>query len=167
VSTWGRTTYGDPCRECGHAWPAGVDAGVGLVRAVPGELRALLAGRDGTERAADLTWDARSYVCHVADNLRVWAERLWAAPHLRELVVTPYDADLLAAARPYAAVPLVAALWSLDAAVRDWTVAVDAARGTTLTLRHPERGPLALADVVATNAHDAVHHVHDVRRCLA
>lgn len=165
MTTWGRSTYGDPCRECGHVWSDDIDVAVQVVRRGPATMRAALDGSDGTGRAAGLDWDARSYVCHVADNLRAWAERLVAAVDVPELLVGSYDADLLAVARNYSAVPVSAALWSLERSVDAWLTAVGAARIANVRLVHPDRGTLTAADVASTNAHDLAHHVFDVRRC--
>ena len=76
VSAWGIRTFGDPCRECGYRWDLTLDEVLALVAAVPDRYAALLAGADGHERHPDLSWSAVAYVCHVADNLRIWAERL-------------------------------------------------------------------------------------------
>ena len=47
-----------------------------LVTEMPGILRALIADRDTSKRHPDLSWSVLEYVCHVADNLRISAERL-------------------------------------------------------------------------------------------
>jgi hypothetical protein len=137
-----------------------------VVERVPEDMVLALTGTDGTARHPSLTWDGRSYICHVVDNLRIWAERLVGAVAVPELRLRLYDADALAQARSYEAVPVEAALWSLTGAVHAWTIAVDAARLTDVTLLHPERGRLRLLDVASTNAHDAYHHVFDVRRSV-
>ncbi len=166
VSDWGRGTYGHPCRECGYDWPDDLDVMIEVVRQTPTKMRSALGGSDGTGRDPTLIWDARSYVCHVVDNLRIWAERLVAALDVPAVRVGPYDADLLAASRNYAAVPVAGALWSLTDSVDAWLRAVDAARGGEIDLDHPERGTLRLIDVASTNAHDAYHHVFDVERSV-
>lgn len=51
----GVRTWGDPCRECGFAWALSTDEGVATMAGVPARFR-----------------DA------VADNLRIFAERLAA-----------------------------------------------------------------------------------------
>ncbi len=130
-------------------------------------MRVALDGCDGTARAPGLGWDARSYVCHVADNLRIWAERMVAAIDVAEHAVAAYDADLLATARRYRAIPLRAALWTLEQSVGGWLSAVEDSRSAEVVLLHPDRGRLQLVDVASANAHDAYHHVHDVRRSLA
>ena len=143
------------------------DEAVALVTAVPGEFARLVEGVDGSSRHPGLTWPVVAYVCHVSDNLRIWAERL-AALALGDLgPVAPFDQDLLAMARRYDDVSLAGALWSLDRAVNDWNHAVLIADGASVILVHPERGEQTLADVVHTNAHDAHHHGWDIRRTIA
>jgi hypothetical protein len=106
------------------------------------------------------------YVCHVADNLRIWAERLAGTVGGAPPEVGGYDENELADARHYELVPLPAATWSLSRAVADWgDVVVRSSRAGTV-LVHPERGSLSLADVVRSNAHDASHHQWDIRRTL-
>jgi methionyl-tRNA formyltransferase len=36
----------------------------------------VLAGATGSEQLPELAWSVGAYVCHVADNLRIWTERL-------------------------------------------------------------------------------------------
>jgi hypothetical protein len=50
--------------------------------------------------------------------------------------------------------------------VAGWQHAVGRTVRTGVVLIHPERGPQTLADVVATNAHDAFHHRWDIERSL-
>lgn len=49
-----------------------------MVGSVGDELPAILEGRTGSERHPDLAWSVGAYVCHINDNLRIWAERLVA-----------------------------------------------------------------------------------------
>jgi hypothetical protein len=140
------------------------DEAVALVTAIPGEFARLVEGVDGSCRHPDLTWPVVAYVCHVSDNLRIWAERL-AALALGDLrPVAPFDQDLLAMARRYNDVSLAGALWSLARAVDDWNHSVLIADRASIILLHPERGEQTLAEVVRTNAHDAHHHGWDIRR---
>jgi hypothetical protein len=164
MSSWGAATYGDPCRRCGYAWDLDPDDAAALVAAAPERFREALGDDDGTARHPDLAWSAAAYVCHVGDNLRIWAERLAGASLGTARDVTTYDADLLAEARRYDDVPLAGALWSLGRAAGDWRDAVTAATTAGVTLNHPDRGPQTVADVVRTNAHDVVHHAWDVAR---
>ncbi len=103
----------------------------------------------------------------MADNLRVFAERLVGVTRSGKPQVAAYDQDELAAARHYADIPLAGALWSLERSVDDWLSAVSMARAAGATFDHPERGHYEWGDVVASNLHDALHHEHDIRQILA
>jgi hypothetical protein len=166
MSDWGPATYGDPCRQCGFRWTMTQANAVELVIALPPRIATLLDGLDGSQRHPDLEWPVVAYVSHVADNLRIWAERLAGAGLGTPGVVALYDQDLLARARRYERIALTAALWSLDRAVSDWSEAVVLADRAGITLVHPERGVLAVIDVVRSNAHDALHHRWDIERSI-
>ncbi len=166
MSDWGRVTYGDPCGGCGFRWTISGEQAVATVTAAPEELARSLTGTDGGRRHPDLQWPVVAYVCHVSDNLRIWAERLAGLAAGDHRPVARYDPDLLAAARRYDAVALPAALWSLERAVRDWTDAVGLADRAGVTLVHPDRGAQSVLDVARSNAHDACHHCWDIRRTI-
>jgi hypothetical protein len=167
MSEWGSTTYGEPCRECGFSWTIPVSGAVERVREVPVAYAGALSGATGRERHRDLGWSVGAYVCHVGDNLRIWAERLAGVAAGADPVVASYDQDLLAEARRYERVALSAGLWSLGRAVADWMAAVEQAGETGVVLQHPERGAFAVVDVVRSNSHDALHHAWDIKRSLA
>lgn len=166
VSDFGPTTYGEPCGLCDFTWSISFEVAMALVAEVPDGYRRAVAGADGSERTASLGWSVGAYVCHVADNLRIWAERLMGVVGGGGASVASYDENLLAQARRYAAIPLTAALWSLDRSVDDWLAAVDASDPEGVVLVHPERGGLTLFDVTAANAHDAFHHLVDIDTIL-
>lgn len=166
MSTWGPTTYGEPCRECGYAWTITLDDALTLVRGIPATYEAALEGATGTERHSDLSWSVGAYVCHVADNLRIWAERLAGVAAGASPEVAAYDENELAAARRYEHIALQAAIWSLRRSVDDWLSAVGEARAAGVVLRHSERGELELLEVVRMVTHDAAHHLWDIRRTL-
>jgi hypothetical protein len=166
MSDWGRVTYGDPCGECGFRWDITMEQAVATVTAVPSDMGRMLSGSDGTQRHPDLGWPAVAYVCHVSDNLRIWAERLAALAAGDSRPVPRYDQDLLARARSYDEVALAGALWSLDRAVRDWSDAVAQADRAGVTLVHPDRGAQSVLDVARSNAHDAWHHCRDIARSV-
>ena len=108
-----------------------------------------------------------AYVCHVVDNLRIWAEGLAAGVRLSRRVDVPgYDPDLLAEARRYHLIAPVAALWSLERAAAAWSDSVTAALDHDVVLWHAARGVQRAADVALNNAHDASHHVWDIERIL-
>jgi uncharacterized damage-inducible protein DinB len=166
VNDWGRRTFGQPCRECGFDWDTSQSGAGALVAGTPAVMADLLAGTDGAQRHGELAWSAAAYVAHVADNLRIWAERLAGLAAGDRGPVAPYDQDQLAAARHYQEISGAGALWSLDRAVADWLSAVAQADAAGITLVHPHRGQNTVLDVVRTNAHDAVHHCADVGRIM-
>ena len=74
-----RAAYGDPCRDCGFDWSVEPATCVAIVSNAPARFRALLAGQEGQAAHATLQWNATAYVVHVADVLRIWADRVAAA----------------------------------------------------------------------------------------
>jgi hypothetical protein len=166
MNDWGPLLYGDPCRACGFEWSISTEGAVSLVANVPPSLRGLLDGRSGRERRHDLAWSVAGYVCHIGDNLRIWAERLIGVTEGASPDVGGYDENELADARNYESIPLPAALWSLTRSTDDWLSAVERSRGPDVCLVHPERGALTLSDVVLSNAHDAHHHRWDIERIV-
>lgn len=172
MNKWGEHVYGDPCRECGFRWSISLSDGIELVRGVPGDFASVLGAASGAERHPDLGWPVVAYVCHVADNLHIWAERLARVARGADLRVAPFDQDELAAARHYDEVSLQGASWSLERSVADWLDAVALAAASPAVadggaaMVHAEHGPLSLVEVARLDAHDALHHVWDVRRTL-
>jgi hypothetical protein len=81
--------------------PLTLDDAVSIVGSTPDDVADALAGRDPASHHPDLTWSALAYVCHITDNLRIWAERLVGAGLGSTRPVSPYDGDLLARARSY------------------------------------------------------------------
>jgi hypothetical protein len=157
-----RQTFGDPCRECGYTWDLEADAARAIVRELPTQVDLTLRGRQGTERTPDLSWNATAYVCHLADNLRIWAERVAGASLGSTEPIASYDEDALGVARDYGHIPLVAARWSLERAVNDWSEA--RSLEPQLPLQHPFLGELGAATVERIMGHEAVHHLADLRR---
>jgi hypothetical protein len=162
MNGWVVSVYGDPCHQCGFDWRISLAGAVSLVSNLPNAYGGLLKGRSGNEQHPGLSWSVTEYVTHVADNLRIWAERLMGvvegAPHL----VGNYDENALAVARNYREIPLQASVWSLTRSVDDWLEAVEESATPGVVLVHPERGELTLLDVVLSNAHDAIHHQWDI-----
>jgi hypothetical protein len=163
---WGPSLYGDPCRECGFVWSVSIDESIALVGDLPDAYGALVAGVSGNERHPDLGWSVAEYVSHVADNLRIWAERLAGVIRGASPEVGGYNENELADARNYERIPLQSAMWSLTRSVADWLDVVGQSSRTGPLLLHSERGAQSLADVVHSNAHDGFHHQWDVRRTL-
>lgn len=166
VDEWKLSVYGEPCLGCAFSWGIGVDDAVLLVSSLPGSFTELLAGATGHERHPELAWPVASYVCHIGDNLRIWAERLAGIARGAPREVGGYDENLLAKARCYEMIPLEAALWTMTRAAVEWRVAVGLSASDGVVLDHPERGLQTLADVAVANAHDAFHHRWDIERSL-
>ena len=167
MSDWGRSVYGNPCRECGYEWSIDVNSAIQLVRLMPERYARLIGDGDGSRHGAGLEWSSGAYVCHVTDNLRIWAERLVGVTRGSDWPIAQYDSDLLARARNYESVALAGALWSFSSAVDAWMSAVAVAEAQGTVLWHPVRGPQTVRDVVRNNAHDAHHHAWDIERIEA
>jgi hypothetical protein len=166
MGSWGSARYGDPCRECGFDWTISAQDAIVLVDRIPGRYAELLTGTDGSQRHPDLAWSAGAYVCHVADNLRIWAERVAGVLHGESRLVTGYDENLLARARRYDDVAIAGALWSLERSARDWREVIEEALAVHLVLVHADRGEQSGVDIARNNAHDAHHHGWDIRRAI-
>jgi 8-oxo-dGTP pyrophosphatase MutT (NUDIX family) len=166
METWGRDRYGDPCRECGYDWSITPEEAIALVGRIPQRYAALLAEHDASARHPELGWTAGGYVCHVVDNLRIWAERLAGAVLGGATEVPGYDEALVARARGYQDIPVTGALWSLKHSAAQWQEIVGRALAEDIVLTHAERGEQRAADVASNNAHDAAHHEWDIRRSI-
>lgn len=167
MERWGADLYGDPCRGCGYDWSLPPQEAIHVLERLPSRFRELLDRCTGHERHPDLSWGPLGYVCHVVDNLRIWADGLAAGVRLSDEVSVPgYDPDLLAEARRYHRIAPEAALWSLERAAACWAETVTAALDRGVVLRHAARGTQRAEDVARNNAHDAYHHVWDIERIL-
>jgi hypothetical protein len=166
MSDWGRSAFGDPCGGCGFGWSISLDDADAIVRDAPRRFREVATRPRDRDRHPDLEWSVSGYVCHVADSIRIWAERIASVVLANQVQVPPYDQDLLAKARHYDAVDVQAALWSLTRAVEDWRAAVELTRNRPFVMRHDEAGTMSFSDVVAIRAHDVVHHAWDVERIV-
>lgn len=167
MESWGAPLYGDPCTQCAWSWPADAAVNIGYVRDVPDRYGRLLIARTGTERHPQLGWSVTGYVCHVADNLRQWAERVAGVLRGADPRIGGYDPEALAAARGYEQMSLAGALWSLERSATAWVQVLGEAVDTGVVLRHPTRGEQRATDVASNNAHDAHHHAWDIERTLA
>jgi hypothetical protein len=140
VENWGAALYGDPCAECGYEWSLPRAKAVDLVAAIADRYAELLAGTDGRARHPDLEWYAGAYVCHVADNLRIWAERLAGAALGDATAVGLRRCPARASA-------------GLQPGPDYWRAIAG-------------RGEQRVDDIVSNNAHDAFHHAWDIQRSL-
>jgi hypothetical protein len=164
--TWGPVRFGDPCRDCAFAWSLTSEEAIASVLALPDRFSDLIGTSDGFLRHPDLDWTVGAYVCHVADNLHIWAQWLAGAAFAGEDGVPGYEERDLGDARFYTRVPVGGALWLLRQATRPWHDAVTVAQAHDVVLQHASRGPQSVHDVVRSNAHDAFHHGWDIQRIL-
>lgn len=163
---WGAALYGEPCRECGYVWDRTPEEAVRVVAEVPGRFAAALVTAPDPLRHPGLGWSTAAYVRHVADNLETWTYRLDAARVDGRTATGGYDPDELGRARDYAHATVGASLLALRRAVLGWVDSVSAALAEGVVLDHATRGPQRAEDVARNNAHDALHHLHDVRRVV-
>jgi hypothetical protein len=164
--TWGPVRFGNPCHECGFVWSLTSEQAIALVTGIPDNFSGLIGSADGSLRHPDLEWNVGAYVCHVADNLHIWAQWLAGAALAGEERVPGYEEKDLGDARFYTKVPVGGALWLLRQATGPWLEAVTVAQAQSVVLAHESRGPQSVYDVVRSNAHDAFHHGWDIRRIL-
>lgn len=167
MTDWNTTTYGEPCRECGYSFGISQQQALELLLGLPSAYDDVLEDATGNEQHPDLSWSVTAYVSHVADNLRIWAERLIGVATGASLAIAAYDENELAAARSYDQIPLSAARWSLGRSVLDIGEAAHVSAPTGPVLDHPERGELTLTEVLVAIAHDARHHLWDIKRSIA
>jgi hypothetical protein len=133
-----------------------------MVSDAPAHFTSILAGQDGHKAHPILEWNATAYVVHVADVLRIWADRIAAVALGASDPVVPYNEATLGDVRGYVRLPLKGALWSLSRAVGDWQAAERLAESAVVTLAHPEQGPLPLDEVRKIMAHEIKHHAVDL-----
>jgi hypothetical protein len=164
---WWVEEYGNPCRDCGFEWSQSARDAIAAVERAPARFAALLAGASGDEVPRGCTWSAKAYVFHVADNLRIFAERLEGVRAGGPRSLIGYEENELAAARHYEEMSVPAAQWSIANAVPLWAAASRAALDAGTTFAHSEYGELTAAEIVRAPAHDAVHHLWDVSRAVS
>jgi hypothetical protein len=167
MELWGAALYGDPCLTCGYDWSLTPRQAVRAVGEAPGRFAAALVTAPRPLTHPDLGWSTAAYLRHVADNLEAWAYRLDAARLDGRAAAAGYDPDDLAEVRDYAHATVGASLAGLRRVVPGWTDAVEAALEADVVLDHATRGPQRAQDVARNNAHDVLHHLHDVRRIVA
>jgi hypothetical protein len=159
--------YGDPCRSCGYDWSQPDGELLTELGALTATYREALGDLPGTASHPDRAWCASAYVLHVADNLRMHAERMAGTARGAAYVFEGVDQDELAVVRGYERVPLEAALWSLEAVVPTYIESFESARAAGVNLPHANRGDQRATDVLHGNVHDAHHHGWDLAQIAA
>ncbi|MDA8312768.1 MAG: GNAT family N-acetyltransferase [Actinomycetota bacterium] len=150
------------CSECGFDWSSPRDDAVAVVEALAGRFGIALGRvRDPRRRDRD-RWSAAMYVWHLVDVLRIGTERLVTLSLDPAAGVACWDENLLAEARRYEQLSPVAGLAVLASTASEWVRIAETAPDGEVT--HPVFGILSTADVVRRNAHEACHHLLDIRR---
>jgi hypothetical protein len=162
MNDYNRIRFGDPCRTCGFDWSTDSEACRQILGGATARFSALMSEHAGPERYDGLEWNAQAYVSHVAEGMRIWAERVAAVALGAIEPIVPYDESVLGEVRGYEGLPLQGALWSLGRASGDWQAAEALADSTDLMLDHPEQGPIGLSEVRRIVAHDVEHHAFDL-----
>jgi hypothetical protein len=156
--------YGDPCRSCGYEWATPDAALLAELRSLAAMYRAILGDLPGTARDPELGWCASAYVLHVADNLRMHAERMAGAALGGSYLFEGADQDEQATVRGYERIPIEGALWSLASVVPPYLDAFEMAHAAGVILPHAHRGDQLATQVLHGNVHDAHHHGWDLGR---
>ncbi len=167
MELWGAALYGDPCRECGFDWSITAPQAIAAVAQSPDAFEQALAAGPPDARVPELAWSAAAYVRHVADNLEMSSYRLDQARLDGRTAIPGYDADVLAAARNYATATPAASLLALRRSAAAWAEDAGAAVEAGVVVQHAARGRQTAHEVVRSNAHDVMHHLHDLRRIVA
>ena len=166
MNDWGPAAYGDPCRECGFRWTTRRPTPSHLLPTSPLLSVVCLKVGQGPNNIQISTGRSAGYVLHVADNLRIWAERLMGVLEVRlrrgELRRGRSWPMLAATRRSRCRRHCGHSTRSVD----DWLAAVEAAPVFRRGHGPSGRGELVLSDVVLSNAHDALHHRWDIERTL-
>lgn len=148
------------CPSCGFEWTEDTRDATAQIRRAPERYTALLEGRDGTASVA-AGWTATSYVWHLADLARGWSERWVVLADQPGALLAGWDPDDLAAARNYAAMPTVSALWALRHGV-DTFLDLTAELDPDTPFEHGDWGTGDVAQALVWIAHEMVHHELDV-----
>lgn len=140
---------------------------IAAIAALPGELRAAVAGLDERQLATpyrDGGWTVRQLVHHVADSHINAVTRVKLALTADAPTIVPYDEARWAELPDVAATPIETSLALLDALHLRWTRLLEALRPEDFarTFVHPESGPNTVDRATALYAWHGRHHVAHV-----
>jgi len=153
------------CGACGFDWHLPPEHAMEAIRTLPSSaVLALLTTDVATSHRTD-QWSAGAYVWHLADVLRISAERFYGVGLDPSIPVVPFDQDELAAARRYELQRTDVAVRSLTWSVEEW-LRVAATLDPDLPYLHPEFGELTVSDGFRLVAHEVHHHLRDIELAL-
>lgn len=153
------------CPECGFSWAQPVDDAIAVVSELPVEIEGAVDPSAPAVRRPPSpgAWSQGAYIWHLVDVLSIGTERLWTIADDPAAGLRCWDENALADVRQYERQSPTVGLRALRAAVGRW---VEAAREADpdAAAAHDGDGTMTAADVIRRNAHEAVHHLRDIRR---
>jgi hypothetical protein len=149
----------EECADCGFLWTCSPDDALRIVRGAVRTIEAVTGGHPSTVHRLDRAWSAAEYCWHLADAIRIGAERTWTAINAPDQRLVCFDQDGLAQARHYDELDPETALWSLARAVGDLDHALRPSYQPRLIAAPSE----SVSGIVRRLAHEVVHHVEDIR----
>lgn len=150
------------CGECGFDWAAPRGDAIRKVRMLPEGVAVAIRRVADPYRQEGERWSPAMYAWHLVDVLRIGIERLLTMQLDPAAGVPCWDENLLAEARRYPKLSVLVAIPLLDRVAGQW-VEVAATAGDA-RVAHPQLGTLDTIDVIRRNAHEAEHHLLDIRR---
>lgn len=153
------------CGQCGFDWGTSILEGVRIIDQLPAACRELVErlGDEAYTRPAPQVWSANEYVWHLVDTFRLSAEWLHDIRVRNHPTHYAVDSDTLASVRGYARLPVDLGLWSLERSCRMF-VHEAAVTDPDRTCYYHDWQDVTAAQVVGFLMHEAVHHLHDLRR---
>lgn len=156
------------CAECGYDWSAPVAQAVAIIAAFPADAARLLPG-DTTPalrtRPELGTWSPLEYLAHTGDAIDWYADRVQRVLAEHRPVLEPFDWDAHTAGQRYHERRLADVLDGVERGCARLTavlgeIAADDWRRAGVGSTGP---PRTVADLVHRAAHEARHHLRDIR----
>jgi hypothetical protein len=153
------------CAECNFDWDTSTLEGLRIVDRLPADARELVErmGEAVYRRPEPEVWSANEYIWHLVDAFRMAAEWLHDIRVREHPTHYAVDNDALAAVRGYERLPVELGLWSLDQSCRLF-VHEAAVTDPDRTCYYHDWQDVTAAQVVGFLIHEAVHHLHDLKR---
>jgi DinB superfamily len=153
------------CAECDFDWGTSTLEGLRIIDQLPTNARELAKnmGEAAYRSTEPKVWSANEYVWHLVDAFRMaaeWVHDIRVREHPTHYAV---DSDALASVRQYEHLPIEVGLWSLEQSCGSF-IAESAITDLDRTCYYHDWQDVTAAQVVGFLVHEAVHHLHDLRR---